>query len=294
MHSKAILFCLAISLAAPLARPAGPPDPPQSQTAPSTPTPNELYCSGVISTHSPHNAAELITGEGSNYKITFQEGDIVYINRGSNKGVKLGDEFLVVRRVHGIGDVPWFKSQESILSRIGDLWEDEGRVRIIFVHNKVSIGQVENSCNYLQRGDAAVPFAERPAPQFKADEKFDRFAPESKKKKAMVVRGRAFDQVFGAEDVIYVNLGSRQGVRVGDYFRIFRYQGTENETAFQTERMAFDVYGFGGVSVWYGWKSVPREVMGEGIVLRTGEHASTVLITRSIREIFTGDYVELE
>jgi hypothetical protein len=34
--------------------------------------------------------------------------------------------------------------------------------------------------------------------------------------------------------------------------------------------------------------------LGEGIVLRVGPNASTVLVTDSLREIFIGDYVELE
>ena len=39
---------------------------------------------------------------------------------------------------------------------------------------------------------------------------------------------------------------------------------------------------------------VPREVLGEGVVLRTAPNSSTVLITFSEREIFAGDYVEME
>jgi hypothetical protein len=88
---------------------------------------------------------------------------------------------------------------------------------------------------------------------------------------------------------------------VGDYFRIFRFTGTQNETAYQTSRFAFNVdgdlgptYGYGGVSKRYNWANVPREVLGEGVVLRTGPNSSTVLITFSAREIYAGDYVEME
>ena len=37
-----------------------------------------------------------------------------------------------------------------------------------------------------------------------------------------------------------------------------------------------------------------REVLGEGIVLRTGPNSATVLLTTARQEIFAGDYVELE
>ena len=108
---------------------------------------------------------------------------------------------------------------------------------------------------------------------------------------------------MGTNDIFFVNLGSEQGVRVGDYFRIFRYTGTQHETAYQTKRFAFDadkeskvgrVYGFGSVPAKYTWDNTPREVIGEGIVLRTGSNSATVLTTFSLREFYVGDYVELE
>jgi hypothetical protein len=54
------------------------------------------------------------------------------------------------------------------------------------------------------------------------------------------------------------------------------------------------VYGFGSVPAKWKWDNTPREVIGEGIVLRTGTNSSTVLTTFSLREFFVGDYVEIE
>jgi hypothetical protein len=54
-------------------------------------------------------------------------------------------------------------------------------------------------------------------------------------------------------------------------------------------------YGFGTAAPKkWNWSNVPREDIGEGIVLRTSPNASTVLITFSYIEIYPGDYVELE
>jgi hypothetical protein len=53
-------------------------------------------------------------------------------------------------------------------------------------------------------------------------------------------------------------------------------------------------YGFGAVSKKWNWTNVPREVLGEGVVVRTGPNSATLLITFSNREIYAGDYVELE
>ena len=99
---------------------------------------------------------------------------------------------------------------------------------------------------------------------------------------------------MGMNDIAYVNLGSVQGVKVGDYFRVFRYNGTQTELAWQPRRQAFEVYGFGSAPSKYKWDTVPRQVIGEGIVLRTSTNASTVLMTFTLSEVYAGDYVELE
>jgi hypothetical protein len=39
---------------------------------------------------------------------------------------------------------------------------------------------------------------------------------------------------------------------------------------------------------------LPREILGEGIVLNVSQNASSVLLTTSRSEIMAGDYVELE
>jgi hypothetical protein len=54
------------------------------------------------------------------------------------------------------------------------------------------------------------------------------------------------------------------------------------------------VYGLGSTPRPYSADDLPRDILGEGIVLRTGPNASTVLITISRHGIFAGDYVEME
>ena len=41
-------------------------------------------------------------------------------------------------------------------------------------------------------------------------------------------------------------------------------------------------------------KDLPREVLGEGIVLSVTRNAATVLITYSMEEMYAGDYAEIE
>jgi len=253
-----------------------------------------VNCSGFVTDQKVPDGIRLISGEQSNYKITFARGDRVYINRGQDKGVRVGDRFSVVRPHADFIDVQWFKWQSKLMKAMGTAYKDEGQVRVVNVQPKVSIAEVTFSCGYMQRGDILQPYQDRPAPPFKDPATFDHFAPVSGKPVAMVVTGTDFTQLFGKYQSIYVNLGAKQGVKVGDYFRIFRYQGSMAETVPQTRGYQYTMYGFGSSPERYEWNDLPREVLGEGIVINVSSNSSTMFVTLSTIEIYAGDYVEIE
>lgn len=267
------------------------------RTAPKEPTApdyNMVNCSGFVTEQKFPQEFHLISGEQSNYKLTFTSGDYVYINRGQDKGVRVGDRFFVVRPDDYTGDVPWFKWQEKLMKAMGTEYIDAGQVRVVNVQPKVSIAQVTFSCNYMQRGDVVLPYQERLAPPFKEAAAFDHFAPVSGKPVAMVVGGKDHHDTFGKNSAVYVNLGTNQGVKVGDYFRIFRYQGSTSETMPQTKDYQSRMYGFGSAPEHYSWNDLPREILGEGIVFNVSHNSSTMMITASSSEIYSGDYIEIE
>src|SRR6266852_3087350 len=81
----------------------------QAQTAPqAAPVISQIdyslvNCSGFVTDQKVPDEIRLISGEQSNYKLTFVRGDYVHINRGQDKGVRVGDRFSVVagQRSHG-------------------------------------------------------------------------------------------------------------------------------------------------------------------------------------------------
>jgi Flagellar assembly protein T, C-terminal domain len=265
----------------------------EAQRTPTGLTQVDLYCSGLVTDQPVPQDTYLISGENSSYKTAFVPGDAVYINRGADQGVKIGDEFQVVRAVHNSLPGKWFKYQPQLRQAMGTTYADIGRLRVLHVQPKTSTAELTMSCDFMQRGDIVLPFQPRPSPAFH-NVKFDPFAPPSGKKTAMIVTAKNFEVVAGMGSIVYVNLGSAQGVQVGDYFRVFRYQGDRNETLYKQRDTAYKVYGFGSTPVAYQWNDLPRQVMGEGIVLRTGPNSSTVLLTTSRDAMYIGDYVELE
>jgi hypothetical protein len=255
---------------------------------------NIINCSGFVTDQKVPEEIRLISGEQSNYKITFTFGDNVFINRGQDKGVRVGDRFTVVRPNMYKTDVPWFKWQEKLMKVMGTPYLDAGQVKVVNVQPKVSIAQVNFSCDYMQRGDILLPYQDRPAPPYKDAAAFEHFAPVSGKPVAMLVSGKDYTDVYGKNSTVYVNLGSNQGVKVGDYYRIFRYQGSHAETVPQTKDYQFTMYGFGSAPARYQWNDLPREVLGEGIVFNVSHNSSTMMITYSTSEVYAGDYVEIE
>jgi hypothetical protein len=275
---------------------------PQSQSGPSTssvastasPDATAVYCSNFVTTDRTGGDSRLISGEQSNSKLIFSSRDYVYINKGSKQGVNLGDRYSVYRPETDPLEVQWFKWQNKLMKAMGTLYKDTGQLRVVNVQENVSTAEVTLSCDYLQRGDLVRPWQERPSPPYKPAAKFDRFAPVSGKSVGMVVVGKEFAQTYGRLSTVYINLGTSQGVNVGDYMRVFRYQGSKAETLTYFTDYQDKMYGFGSTPVNYKWNDLPREILGEGIVLNVGPNSSTVLITFSRIEIFAGDYAELE
>jgi len=266
-----------------------------AQTASMTPLENNIYCSGIVTSDPVPTDTYVITGEESYFHIIYADGKFVFLNKGASQGVKVGDQFEVVRPIPtDMLSYEWFKSQNLLLKAMGTTYEDEARLTVVNVQRDTSTAQVVFSCGYVQRADIVRPFTPRPAPMLKSDENFDIFAPPSGKSKAMIVTTRYFGELAGNGRVVYVNLGSSHGVKVGDYFRVFRFQGNSSENVYETPHVAYQIYGFGSTPRPYANEELPRDVLGEGVVLRVAKNASTVLITVSKKQMYPGDYVELE
>ena len=177
---------------------------------------------------------------------------------------------------------------------MGEPYVDLGQLKVVKVQPKVSIALVTFACAPMQRGDIVLPYQPRPVGPFKDAAKFDIFAPVSGKPVAMVVTSKDWAQSMGQHDTVYINLGTAQGVKLGDYFRIFRYQGSHSEFAPNFDDFQYKMYGFGSTPVKYQWNDLPRDVLGEGIVLNVGPNSATILVTVSRMDLYAGDYVEVE
>ena len=256
-------------------------------------TPNDLYCSGVVRTQPVPRDTHIISGEDSYAMTGYAQGDKVFINRGSSHGTSVGDEFTVIRQVKDTSPTTWFRGQGTLKRAMGHLWQDVGRVKVSEVRSSVSIAEVTFTCDMLQRGDTIRPFAAMSSPAF-PEGPIDAFGQPTGKSVGMVVFSKSYGQMVGTYDIVYVNLGSAQGVKEGDHVRLFRYQNSTHEVPYRPRGTAYQLWGWGSTPLRYTWGDLPREVLAHGVVLRVGENAATVLLTSSLKDIYLGDYVELK
>src|ERR1700731_1726712 len=78
-----------------------------------------IYCSGFVKDTRLPNDLYVISGEEAAYKMVYSQGENVYINRGSDNGVRIGDRFMVMRQAEDPAPVEWFKGQRKLTNAIG-------------------------------------------------------------------------------------------------------------------------------------------------------------------------------
>lgn len=256
--------------------------------------PSDVYCSGMITNEAIPYDTYLISGEESSPTTMYAANNYVYINKGASQGVKVGDEFMIMRPQKDPVKFEWFHGQQGLRRAMGQQWRDLGHVRVVVAGKDVSTALVVFACEHLERGDYARPSASRPAPPLKSAAGFDRFAPASGKSFGLVVSSKDFSNTLGDHDVLYINLGGSQGTKVGDFIRFYRWQGKSKALVYQLGGIQYHIDGVGKTPRPYAGSELPREVLGEGVVLRTSPTSSTVLLMHCLREIYLGDWVEVE
>ena len=137
-------------------------------------------------------------------------------------------------------------------------------------------------------------------------------------------------ELLTRNDVVFIDLGTEDQVKRGDYLTIYRPLGTGNITRVDNEEMSrnrsigfqSDRYRGGGFSIQasrakdstalddadgeYDHRPIttrevkrnrplmPRKIVGEMVVIDVQTRTATAIITRIAGEVHTGDWVEIQ
>jgi hypothetical protein len=270
-----------------------------------TPTAADIYCAGFLTKERVPDANYVNGGLQTPYSTKFEIGELVYL---AGSGYQAGQLYSVVRELRDVNQYEIYPGQRKIMAAAGRPYGEIGRVRVVDTRSHSAIAQVEFSCDPINPGDVVLPFAEKPPVTFHVPGHFDRFAPANGKLSGRVVLGKDFDGVLGTGMKLYMNMGSNQGVKVGDYFRVVRsYSSTlrdpvdslsfQAQTSEDTQKNppTFEANRFTktkGPNIHVA--DLPRRAVGEVVVLNVTPTASSAMVVFALEDVYAGDAVELD
>lgn len=302
---------------------------PSSKTAyetfssPVTPTikASEVKCGGFIEYAPRDYRLEIVGGEQEQEQRVYAQGDYVFINAGSDFGVRLNEEFAVIR--------PRGQFTSNLTRKNGFLGvytQEVARLRMVEVRQRVSLAQITSSCETVLIGDLLRGSYSAVAPEVITESSLERFIEPDGKMQGRIVLARDGRELLSRSQVVFVDLGTEDGVKAGDRLTIFRKVGSGNITDFRDDEIARSASGgfesdefrggkfsiqaqrakhpnntgiFGGPTVKTPnikdkRPALPRRILGELVITDVQRRAATAVITRITQEIHTGDYVVVQ
>jgi hypothetical protein len=175
-----------------------------------------------------------------------------------------------------------------------------------------------------------APIPDRESPLQRAEGDLDRFADPTGKQNGILMMAKDSREMVTRNDIVYIDLGSEDQIKRGDYLTIYRPLGTGNVTRVDNEEMArnratgfqSNRYHGGGFSNQatrakdstafrdtegrYRYKPItsrevkrhrplmPRKIVGELVIIDVQTRTATAIITRVASEVHTGDWVEIQ
>jgi hypothetical protein len=266
----------------------------------------DIYCTGYITESTLWPESMVIGGERENIQASFSQGDVVFINKGREDGVRSGAVYYIIRPLGR------FKHPYDKKKKLGTFVREVGMLRIIQVNEETSTAEVTVSCEMVEMGDLLKPYEEKLAPEPRAGQPLPLHGESSDGISGQIVMARNYQEYVSANDIVFIDLGERQGVKEGDYFTIYHKitSKRENIATFPNDKIdnwrshdyESDHWRGGDFSnqsvakerqkILKDRPKIPRKVLGEMIVLKVEKGTAVALITRTVGEVNIGDRVE--
>lgn len=330
-YLKTSLFCLVCLLALAFAANAQSPAPTPVLTLPTSTAPatvagkSQLFCAGYIRYQKLPHMPEIVGAEEEQEQRTFADRDVVYLNAGSQQGIKEGQTFQIIRPRSTVKGVHKHK-----MGFLGIYVQEVGQLQVFKVRENTSVAQITFTCDAALLGDLLAPVPDRISPNPRAEENIDRYADPTGKQAGHLMMAKDNREMVTRNDIVYIDLGSEDQIKAGDYLTIYRPLGTGNITRVDNEEMArnratgfqSDRFRGGGFSnqatrakdstafinsegryrhrpittreVKRHRPLMPRKIVGELVVIDVQLRTATAIITRTTAEVHTGDWVEIQ
>ncbi len=269
------------------------------------PTYADLYCAGFLSKTRVPDSRYVAGGLQTPTTTKFVNGNLIYL---AGQGYQPGQQYTILRELHDVNRYELFKGQNLLVKETGQPYAELARVKIVDTRSKMAIAQVEFSCDPVNPGDFAVPFVEKDRVAFHPQMHFDRFLPAKGQNMGRIVLAKDFDSQLGTGLKVYMNLGTNQGVKIGDYLRAVRSYTADLKDPVDSlsfKASTSEDTQLNPPSIEGNWATrtkgprihvadLPRRSVGEIVVIGTTPTTSTGMIVFAMEEVHPGDAVELD
>jgi hypothetical protein len=219
-----------------------------------------LQCAMYVVQKKEDESLYVVGSEMGGDKVALSERDIVYLNKGSNAGVKAGD-------LYTLHHVAYPVKHPISGKKLGTKIETTGWVKVILVQEDTACAVVEQACLDIHAGDYLKPFEKVNVPMVVQRAPAECCAPPNGKIARHVVDLQDDAMIAGAGQFLTIDAGTEDGVAPGNVFAVYR--------------------------ILYPSVPSPRDAVGEATVVSVRERTATAKVTYSHREVMVGDEVEL-
>jgi hypothetical protein len=241
---------------------------------------NDIYCFGYIGDAGERFPLQVHGAENVYEQTDYIPNDLLYVDGGYDKGVKVGDEYWVITPEQDITHPISGKS-------MGRFYQYRGRAIVQSVEGRAATVRVTSACTDIPMSAVLKKFEPIPIPLARRTPPAQHGDLPSGKAKGHIVYTRDGVVALGTGNTVMVDLGAANGVQPGDFLTIFRYS-TGRE------------YGIGPVGAYWvnlpppAGVFIPRTYLGEAAVLTVGDRWAVVRLSEANRLIEVGDEVELK
>jgi len=149
----------------------------------------------------------IVGAERMNEKGIFEDGDLVYINKGSADGLEIGQLFLTV-------------GLRAKVAKIGTVMERHGRARIVRLDGeRTASARIEKGCGRILIGDYLLPFEEEQG-EIGKDLGFGDMDPNASKRGRVIYIENDF-HISGSGQWALIDMGRQHCVQIGDQLNVF-------------------------------------------------------------------------
>ncbi len=257
---------------------------------------SDVYCAGWMSPTDVSNATYVVAGEQSPNTARFVKNDSIFL---TGSGWQEGQKVSIVRRAKDPNYYTMYEGQHEEIKKAGNLFFDMGQATVSYVQGNTAVAHIDFACDGVIPGDLVVPFQERPMAAFHPRPyNFKHFVELKGSPKGRIILSRDFDVYLGEGKKFYVNIGTSQGLKVGDYIRIYRgYDKHEfdpsDKESLRTLSYDDDQYREPGTDP-KRFAEIPKRSLGEAVILVATPTTATAMMTYTIEDVQIGDHFEVE